>query len=84
MAAGYKDQKEGVKVGPKGGKLSLTKYPPDWDIFWEKQLHSCQVQVERKQAGPLLLLQVAGRPHPLAGRLGVKKVNHIFWPATSW
>ncbi|KAF5956049.1 hypothetical protein HYC85_008905 [Camellia sinensis] len=27
-------------------------------------------------------MKVAGRPHPLAGRLGVKRVNHIFWPAS--
>ena len=57
------------------GKFSPTKYPPDWDIFWGKQLHSCKVQVERKQAGPLLLLQVAGQPPLLAGQLGVKRGN---------
>ena len=74
LAAGYKEQKEGVKVGEKGGKLSPQNIP-DWDILWGKQLHSCKVPSMRNMAGPLLLLQVAGRPPPLAGRLGVKKVT---------
>ena len=67
---------EGVKVGQKGGKLSPTKYPPDCDIFWGLQLHSCKVCIERIMAGPLLLLQVAGRLPPLAGQLGVKRVKY--------
>ena len=73
--AGYKDQKEGVKVGEKGGKLSPTKYPLDTDIFWGIKLYSCIVNSVRIMAGQVFWFQVAGRPHPLAGRLGVKKVN---------
>ena len=67
------DQKEGQKVGDKGGKLSPTKYPPDTDIFWGKKLYSCKVNSVRIMAGQVFLFQVAGRPHPLAGRLGVKR-----------
>ena len=65
----------GVKVGQKGGKLSPTKYPPDWDIFWGKQLHSCKVAIMRNMAGQVLFLQVAGQPPLLAGQLGVKRVK---------
>ena len=67
--------KEGVKVGEKGGKLSPTKYPPDKDIFWGIKLYSCKVNNVRIMAGQVFMLQVAGRPHPLAGRLGVKRVK---------
>ena len=76
--------KWGCKGGGKGDKLSPTKYPPDKDLFWGILPHSCKVHSARNTAGLLLLLQVAGRPHPLAGRLGVKRVNQIFWPATNW
>ena len=65
--------KEGVKVGEKGGKLSPTKYPPDTDIFWGIKLYSCKVNSVRIMAGLVFLLQVAGRPHALAGWRGVKR-----------
>ena len=63
------------KGGGKGPRLSPTKYPPDTDVSGEQQLYSCKVPLARNMAGHLLDLQVAGRPPPLAGRLGVKKVN---------
>ena len=63
------------KGGGKGPSLSPTKYPPDTDLFWGKRLHSCKVHHTRNMAGPLLDLDVAGRPPPLAGRLGVKKAK---------
>ena len=77
MACWLFGSKRGRKGGGKGGQLSPTKYPPDKDIFFGIKLHSCKVHSARSSAGLLLLLQVAGRPHPLAGRLGVKRVKLI-------
>ena len=76
--------KKGCKGGGKGEQNSPTKYPPDKDLFWGILPNSCKGNSARSPAGLVLLLQVAGRPHPYAGRLGVKRVNHIFWPATNW
>ena len=65
------------KGGGKGPKLFPKRCPPVLDISGGQQLYSCKVCIARNMAGHLLELQVAGRPPPLAGRLGVKKVKFI-------
>ena len=82
--AGYKDQRGVVKGGCKGEHNSLPKYPPDTENIWGILPYSWKGHSEESTAGRSLLLEVAGRPHPLAGRLGVKRVNHLFWPARYW
>ena len=69
------DKKMVVKVGHKGEQNSSKRAPPDADIFGRKPRHSWNALNLKKQAGQLFELQVAGRPPPLAGRLGVKKVK---------
>ena len=85
FAAGYMGQKEGVKVGHKGEQNSPKRVPPDVDIFGRKPRHSWNALNLKKQAGLSLLLQVAGRPLNIAGRLGQRKkrpAGQKKWPVT--
>ena len=77
LPAGYKDQRGVVKGGCKGEHNSLPKYPPDTENIWGILPYSWKGHSEESTAGRSLWLEVAGRPHPLAGRLGVKRVKLI-------
>ena len=74
-------QRRGDKKGENEFKFSQKRAPPRIQGLEGNKIHSWKEPSERILADQVQKVQGAGRPPPLVGRPGGKRVNHNYWSA---